>query len=240
MTTLLYLDDSYLRSFDATVVDVIDGAGVVLNQTAFYPGGGGQPVDSGSIGISGRSIPVKGMKRLDGNIVHLLDEATEWPKVGEEVHGAIDWDSRYRLMRTHTAMHVLCGSIFKDFGAQVTGGNMGPKTARMDFELEDLSQERVEHIERRCNEIIAEDRPVTWRTLPRDEAFQIPDLIRTKINLLPEHIQEVRVVEIENLDIQADGGTHVRSTGEIGGLRIVGTRSKGKSNKRLEIEITDE
>lgn len=240
MTQLLYLDDSYVKSFDASVESVVDGSGVVLDQTAFYAGGGGQPADTGTLEIDGRQVPVTGMKRIDGQVVHLLDDGADWPRVGDTVHGEIDWDTRYRLMRTHTAMHVLCGVVFKEYGAQVTGGNMAPDHARMDFELEDLSEARVQHIQQRSNEVIQEGRPVSWRTLPREEAFQIPDLIRTKINLLPEHIQEVRIVEIEGLDIQADGGTHVRNTSEIGGLRIVGTRSKGKSNKRLEIEIADE
>jgi misacylated tRNA(Ala) deacylase len=239
MTVLIYLEDPETRDFDATVTAHVEGAGVVLDRTAFYPGGGGQPADTGMLRSSEGDTEVIGMKRLDGQIVHLLAEGVSFPAVGTEVRGEINWDARYRLMRTHTAMHVLCGVVWKDFGAQVTGGNMGPERARMDFELEDLSEERIQHIEGRCNDIIAEGRAVSWKTLPREEAFQIPDLIRTKINLLPEHIQEVRIVEIEELDIQADGGTHVGNTREIGGLKIVGTRSKGKSNKRLEIEITD-
>jgi misacylated tRNA(Ala) deacylase len=239
MTELLYLNDPELKEFDATVKDVIEGSGVVLDQTAFYAGGGGQPADTGTITFDGNTIAVTGMKRIDGQVVHLLSDDGVWPSAGAHVSGQIDWDTRYRLMRTHTAMHVLCGVVWKDFGAQVTGGNMGPERARMDFELEDLSEERIQHIEGRCNDIIGEGRPVSWKTLPREEAFQIPDLIRTKINLLPDHITEVRIVEIEGLDIQADGGTHVSNTGEIGGLKIVGTRSKGKANKRLEIEITD-
>ncbi len=239
MTTLLYLDDPERREFDATVTDIIDGSGVVLDQTVFYPGGGGQPADTGVLESGGARLSVTGMKRIDGEVVHLLPADSPYPSPGASVHGEIDWDYRYRLMRTHTAMHVLCGVVWKDFGAQVTGGNMGVDRARMDFELEDLSEERVQHIEGRCNDVIGEARPVNWRVLPREEAFEIPDLIRTKINLLPEHIQEVRIVEIEGLDIQADGGTHVKNTREIGALKIVGTRSKGKSNKRLEIEITD-
>lgn len=239
MTALLYLDDSYVKSFQATVESVVDDSGVVLDQTAFYPGGGGQPADTGTLQVDGRRIPVTGMKRIDGQIVHLLDTSVQWPRAGDTVEGEIDWDTRYKLMRTHTAMHVLCGVVFKEYGAQVTGGNMGPERARMDFELEDLSEARIHHIEQRCNEEIAAGHSVHWKTLPREEAFQIPDLIRTKINLLPEHIQEVRVVEIDGLDLQADGGTHVRNTREIIGLKIVGTRSKGKSNKRLEIEIAD-
>jgi misacylated tRNA(Ala) deacylase len=239
MTILLYLDDPEIREFEATVTGHVDGAGVILDKTAFYPGGGGQPVDTGVLHTANGPVAVTGMKRIDGEVVHLLDPDTSFPDVGSVVRGELDWDTRYRLMRTHTAMHVLCGVVWKDFGAQVTGGNMGPERARMDFELEDLSEERIQHIEGRCNDIIAEGRVVSWKTLPREEAFQIPDLIRTKINLLPEHIQEVRIVEIDGLDIQADGGTHVSNTREIGGLKIVGTRSKGKANKRLEIEIAD-
>ncbi|MDQ3547527.1 MAG: alanyl-tRNA editing protein [Chloroflexota bacterium] len=140
-------------------------------------------------------------------------------------------------MRTHTALHVLCGVVFREFGAQVTGGNMDVDKARMDFELDDLNPERVAQIERIANEVIRSGRNVSWRTLPRDEAFQIPDLIRTKINLLPEGIAQVRVVEIDGLDLQADGGTHVRNTAEVGGLRVIGTRSKGRINKRLEIAL---
>jgi misacylated tRNA(Ala) deacylase len=240
VTALLYLDDSYLREFDANVTRVVDGAGVVLDRTAFYPGGGGQPNDTGILSFDDSHVTVTGLRRVDGDIVHLLDESGPWPTAGDAVRGTIDWEPRYRLMRTHTAMHVLCGVIFREYGALVTGGNMGLDKARMDFELEDLNADRVERIESLCNQVIQEDRPVSWRALPREEAFQIPDLIRTKINLLPPAIKEVRVVEIVDLDLQADGGTHVRRTGEIGGLRIVGTRSKGKSNKRLEIAITDE
>jgi misacylated tRNA(Ala) deacylase len=212
----------------------------VLDRTAFYPGGGGQPNDTGILSFDDSHVTVTGLRRVDGDIVHLLDKSGPWPAAGDAVRGTIDWEPRYRLMRTHTAMHVLCGVIFREYGALVTGGNMGLDKARMDFELEDLNADRVERIESLCNQVIQEDRPVSWRALPREEAFQIPDLIRTKINLLPPAIKEVRVVEIVDLDLQADGGTHVRRTGEIGGLRIVGTRSKGKSNKRLEIAITDE
>jgi misacylated tRNA(Ala) deacylase len=239
VTVLLYLYDSYLREFDASVTRVAESAGVVLDRTAFYPGGGGQPNDTGALSFGGSNVTVTGLRRVDGDIVHLLDEAGPWPEAGDAVRGTIDWEPRYRLMRTHTAMHVLCGVIFREYGALVTGGNMGLDKARMDFELEDLSADRVARIESLCNQVVQEDRPVSWRALPRDEAFQIPDLIRTKINLLPPAIKEVRVVEIADLDLQADGGTHVRRTGEIGGLSIVGTRSKGKSNKRLEIAISD-
>jgi misacylated tRNA(Ala) deacylase len=156
------------------------------------------------------------------------------------VLGELDWDARYRLMRTHTALHVLCGVVFRDYGAPVTGGNMGTDKARMDFEMEEFTPERVAEIERRANAEIAAGRDVRVRVLPRAEAFAIPDLIRTKINLLPAGIAEVRTVEIVGLDLQADGGTHVANTREVGGLKVVGTRSKGKSNKRLEIVLVDD
>ncbi len=239
MTTMLHLDDSYLRAFDATVTAVTD-EGVVLDRTAFYPTGGGQPHDTGTLAAGGHQWRVTGVSKRGGDVVHALEEGVEPPSVGTAVHGEVDWERRYRLMRTHTALHVLCGVVFREFGALVTGGNMGPDKARMDFELEDLSAERVGHIERVANEVIRDGRAVSWRSLPRAEAFQIPDLIRTKINLLPEAITEVRVVEIDGLDLQADGGTHVRNTREVGGIRVIGTRSKGRINKRLEIELVDD
>jgi misacylated tRNA(Ala) deacylase len=180
--------------------------------------------------------------RKSGAIVwHELGGEDPLPGAGDQVRGEIDWERRYRLMRMHTALHVLCGVVFRDYGALVTGGNMGPERARMDFEMDsaEFTPERVAEIERRANEELRAGREVRVRILPREEAFQIPDLIRTKINLLPEGIREVRTVEIVGLDLQADGGTHVGNTREVGTLRVVGTRSKGKANKRLEIELDD-
>jgi misacylated tRNA(Ala) deacylase len=142
-------------------------------------------------------------------------------------------------MRTHTSLHILCGVIWRDYGAQVTGGNMEPLAARMDFEFENLTAEFAEEVEATINREIAADYPISARILPREEAMAIPDLIRTKINLLPEGISEVRVLEIHGLDLQADGGTHVASTKEVGRIRIVGHESKGRINKRLRIQITD-
>jgi misacylated tRNA(Ala) deacylase len=240
MTEPLYLVDAYRRSVAATVV-AHAGEAVVLDRTVFYPGGGGQPADVGRLVVAGGGRAVTGAARGEGGaIAHALDPAEgPPPPVGTAVTAEIDWGRRYRLMRTHTAMHVLCGAIFREYGALVTGGQMYLDRARMDFELEDLSAERVAHVEATANAHIAADRPVVVRVLPRAEAFAIPDLIRTKINLLPAGIEQVRVVEIVGLDLQADGGTHVARTGEIGGLRIVGTRSKGRINKRLEIELVD-
>lgn len=238
MTEMLFLDDSYLKEFDAEVLSSEDGA-LVLDRTAFYPTGGGQPHDIGSLADSeGNEWVVTDVRKRGADVTHIVSGET-LPAPGTSLHGVIDWDRRYRLMRTHTALHVLCGVVFREYGAQVTGANIGLDKARMDFELDDLAQERVEHIEQLANQIIAEGHPVTWREIPREEAFQIPDLIRTKINLLPEHITEVRVVDIEGHDLQADGGTHVRNTKEVGGLKIVGTRSKGRNNKRLEVALVD-
>ena len=239
MTELLYLDDSYLREFDAAVLDITSDGALVLDRSAFYPTGGGQPHDTGALTTRDGAWRVIGATRRGGDTVHTLPPGAEPPMAGARVRGVIDWERRYRLMRTHTMMHVLCGVVFREFGALVTGGNMEPDRARMDFELDDLNPERVARIERLANAVIHDGRAVSWRQLPRDEAMRIPDLIRTKINLLPEHIREVRVVEIAGLDLQADGGTHVRNTAEVGGLRVVGTRSKGRGNKRLEVELLD-
>jgi misacylated tRNA(Ala) deacylase len=234
MTELLYLADSYLREFDATVVGVADDA-VELDRTAFYVRGGGQPADEGTLTAGGEPYRVMEVYREGGRVLHKLERRP--PAAGSPVHGKLDWERRYALMRYHSALHVMVGVIYRQFGVLVTGGQMYPDRARMDFALEDLNRERVAMIESESNRHIAEDRPIRVHVLPRDEAFRIPDLVRTQINLLPPQIQEVRVVEIEGLDMQADGGTHVASTGEIGRIRITKTENKGKINKRLEIVL---
>ncbi len=241
MAELLYYQDAYLREFDARIV-AVDGHRVVLDRTAFYPGGGGQPHDTGWLVVDGQRLPVRQVRRerSDGQVWHTLevaDGAGPALAVGQPVRGELDWERRYLLMRTHTAMHVLCGVVWRDYGAQVTGGNMEPGRGRMDFEFAGLHRELVEEIQARCNAEIRAAREVRTRILPREEAFQIPDLIRTKINLLPPQIQEVRVVEIVGLDLQADGGTHVHNTREVGPMRVVDYRSKGKINKRIYVEI---
>jgi misacylated tRNA(Ala) deacylase len=238
MTDLLYHQDSYLKTFTANVIAVDEKKhGVVLDRTAFFPGGGGQPADFGTLTVDGQTYPVKRAKRIKGEIVHLLEGNSPLPEVGAAVRGEIDWDHRYKLMRTHTAMHILCGVIWRDYEASVTGGNMEPLKGRMDFEFETMRKELVETIEEAVNVEVANARPISTRILPREEAFQIPDLIRTKINLLPKFIQEVRVVEIEGLDLQADGGTHVKNTSEVGQIRVVDYKSKGKINKRIYVEV---
>lgn len=236
MTELLYQTDAYMQTFTATVTAHGEG-GVFLDRSAFYPGGGGQPADTGSLQApDGRAWTVTGFKRVKGQPLHLLAEG-QLPAVGQEVAGEIAWERRYALMRTHTAMHILCGVIWRDYGASVTGGNMDPLQGRMDFEFETMRAELVGAIEEAVNREVQAARDVGVDILPRAEAFQIPDLIRTKINLLPEGIKEVRVVEIKGLDLQADGGTHVANTSEVGPMRIVDYKSKGRINKRIYVEL---
>lgn len=239
-TETLYYDDAYLREFEAVVVAAGD-EGVVFDRSAFYPGGGGQPSDAGTIRSGDRVWSVSGVRRSGGGAWHVLTgddgAGVDPPPVGVTVTCSLDWDRRYALMRTHSALHVLCGVVWRDYGASVTGGNMEPLRGRLDFEFESMRHELVEEIEERVNVEVEARRPIRARILPREEAFQIPDLIRTKINLLPEGIREVRTVEIEGLDLQADGGTHVADTAEVGAIRISGYKSKGRANKRIEIAL---
>jgi misacylated tRNA(Ala) deacylase len=239
MTELLYQTDSYLNDFEALVTAVdLENRGLVLDRTAFYPGGGGQPADSGVLRAGDLELRVPRIKRIAGALVHIIEGDDPLPEVGDLVNGSLDWDRRYQLMRTHSALHVLCGVVFRDYGASVTGGDMDPLQGRMDFEFETMHRDLVDEIESAINEV-RKGHDIKVDILPREQAFQIPDLIRTKINLLPEGIQQVRVVEIEDLDLQADGGTHVRNTTEIGRIRVVDYKSKGKINKRIYIEVQD-
>jgi misacylated tRNA(Ala) deacylase len=238
MTDLLYQTDSYLREFDAAVVAVdAENRRVTLDRSAFYPGGGGQPYDLGTLAFGGVSVQVIQVKKEGDLVWHWLSDAL--PSESQAVTGSIAWERRYALMRTHTALHILCGVVWRDYGASVTGGNMEPLRGRMDFEFERMRQELVREIEEKVNVEVAAARPVTSRILPRAEAFAIPDLIRTKINLLPAGIEQVRVVEIHGLDLQADGGTHVANTEQVGRIRVVDYKSKGVINKRLVIELSD-
>jgi misacylated tRNA(Ala) deacylase len=233
MTDLLYQTDSYLKEFDAVITSVIpDEKAIILDRTAFYPGGGGQPNDVGKL----EGLNVLKVHKAGDDVLHVVDG--DLLPVGTHVQGTINWDRRYQLMRTHTAMHILCGSVFRDYGAQVTGGDMEPLKGRMDFEFERLQKELVTVIEAAVNREVQAGRELRVKILPRAEAFQIPDLIRTKINLLPEGIQQVRTVEIVGLDLQADGGTHVKNTSEVGRIRVVDYKSKGAINKRIYIEVS--
>jgi misacylated tRNA(Ala) deacylase len=240
----LCYSDAYLQSVAARVaaVEIGENTLVVLDRTVFYPGGGGQPSDRGMIvrGADGRSWTVRAARKAGGEIVHELEPGdADPPAVGDEVRVDLEWVRRLALMRTHTALHTLCGVVWRDYGALVTGGNMEPGSGRMDFEFERMSGDLVDAIEVAVNVELAASRDVRVNVLPRDEAFAIPDLIRTKINLLPEGIEEIRTIEIVGLDLQADGGTHVANTREVGGIRVLGYESKGRINKRIRIELVD-
>ncbi|HEX9037325.1 MAG TPA: alanyl-tRNA editing protein [Ktedonobacterales bacterium] len=238
-TTLLYHEDSYLRHFDATVV-AVEGSALALDRTAFFPGGGGQMADQGALTYDGRTLPLAGLRKEGAVVWHdVAPEAGALPSVSATVSGDLDWDFRYRMMRTHTALHLLCGLIFTNYGAQVTGGHMYPDRARMDFAMEGFTPALTRDIEMSVNQAIAEDHEVKVYRLPRAQAMEIPDLIRTKINLLPPDIAEIRIVEIVGVDLQADGGTHVHHTSEVGSIRVIKTENKGKQNKRMEIAIGD-
>jgi misacylated tRNA(Ala) deacylase len=248
VTDLLFHTDAYLKQFDATVT-AVQGDALALDRTAFYPRGGGQPSDRGTLRVGADAWNVLEVKKQGADVWHKVRVFDETPQVrafdetplplavGTRVRGEIDWARRYQLMRTHTALHILCGVIFRDYGVSVTGGDMEPLSARMDFEFDRMSAEFAHEVEEKINAEVAAAREVRTKILPREEAFQIPDLIRTKINLLPEGIQEVRVVEIVGVDLQADGGTHVANTREVGTIRVVGHESKGKINKRLRIAV---
>jgi misacylated tRNA(Ala) deacylase len=236
--------DAYIRSVAATVrhVEGGDATVVVLVRTVVYPGGGGQPSDRGLLlrSADGRSWTVRAAKKVDGEIVHELEpDADDPPAVGDSVQVDLEWARRLALMRTHTALHALCGVVWRDHGALVTGGNMEPGSGRMDFEFEAMSGDLVDAIEARVNEELAAARDVHVAVLPRDEAFAIPDLIRTKVNLLPPGIEQIRTIEIVGLDLQADGGTHVANTREVGAIRVTGYESKGRINKRIRIALDD-
>jgi misacylated tRNA(Ala) deacylase len=238
MTELLYQLDSYLQAFDAQVTALDEEKhGVALDKTVFYPSGGGQPCDYGTLQTGNSTWSVKQVKKVSDQVFHYLEGEAALPPVGSAVHGQLDWERRYQLMRTHTAMHILCGVIFRDYGASVTGGDMDPLKGRMDFEFETMHGDLVKQIETAVNLEVAKAHPIKVEILPREQAFQIPDLIRTKINLLPEGIQKVRTVEIVGLDLQADGGTHVHNTAEVGQIRVLDYKSKGKINKRIYVEV---
>ena len=239
----LSFSDAYARSVVARVRGIEPGEPplLILDRTVFYPGGGGQPADRGTFlrAADGRTWTVASARKVGGEIGHELEGDGELPAEGDELQVDIDWARRYELMRTHTALHALCGVVWRDYGAQVTGGNMDPGSGRMDFEFERMSGDLVDQIEAKVNTELTAARDVRVNVLPRDEAFAIPDLIRTKINLLPPGIETVRTIEIVGLDLQADGGTHVANTREVGRIRVTGYESKGRINKRIRIALED-
>ncbi len=236
MTELLYLRDAYLTEFTATVVATREG-GIALDRTAFYPTGGGQPHDTGT--LAGLSVANVRKERDDDGAEHVWHtvEGGPLPEPGAVVAGTVDWGRRHQLMRTHTALHVLCGVIWNEWRVPVTGGNMEPLSARMDFEFDPVPEGFGPRIEELVNAELAADRPIAVEFLPRDTAVQDEDLIRTKVSLIPESVTEIRVVDIVGLDKQADGGTHVRSTNEVGRIRVTKLENKGKGNKRVRLEI---
>jgi misacylated tRNA(Ala) deacylase len=229
--------DAYLAEAEGSVLSATDG-GLILDRTVFYARGGGQPGDVGIIRWDGGEVEVIDTIRREGIPFHVVGEGAALPEPGTAVHGSIDWERRYRTMRTHTALHALSGVVFRDFGAKVTGGNMEPGVARMDFELDGISVEFGQQVERKVNEELTRGYPTEVIYMARQEALKDPDLIRTKVNLIPEWVEEIRVIDIVGLDRQADGGTHVASTLEVGEVRVVKTESKGKANKRMRIELT--
>ena len=249
MTELLFQTDAYLSEFDAVVTAVTDSGGVILDRTAFYIGGGGQPCDTGVLAdpATGARYAVSRVARAGGAIVHTInadadadaDANAAAPAVGAALHGAVDWERRYLLMRTHTALHILCGVVWRDYGALVTGGDMRPGAARMDFELENMSAEFAGEVEARINAEVSAARDIAVDFMTRAAADAHPDLIRTKINLLPAAVSEVRTIDIRGLDLQADGGTHVRNTREVGIIKVTGHESKGRINKRLRIALAE-
>jgi misacylated tRNA(Ala) deacylase len=231
-TDLAYLRDAFVREFDATVI-AVDGNCVALDATYFYPTGGGQPHDTGTLG----SAHVSEVRKEGDAVWHTLQGPI--PSVGDVMHGVVDWDRRFNLMRTHTAMHILCGVIWNEWQVPVTGGNMEPLSARMDFEFDPLPEGFAQRVEDLVNEAIAHDFPIEVSFLPRETAVLDADLIRTKVSLIPETVKEIRVVDIVGLDKQADGGTHVRSTADVGRFRVIKLENKGKGNKRVRVEILD-
>jgi misacylated tRNA(Ala) deacylase len=235
VTDELFLTDSYAKEFEGRVVK-LEGREVVLDRTVFYPGGGGQPADKGALGIGPVRADVVDARREGGSIVHVLDKAI--PDTVRDLKGTLDWERRYAHMRYHTALHVLSGVIWRNFEAKVTGGQMRADRARMDFSFPgEWTTEVTDEIERLTNEALAEERPVRVYELKRDEALANPDLIRTQVNLVPERVGRIRIVEIEGLDTQADGGTHVANTREVGEMGITGHKSKGRQNKRIELVL---
>ncbi|HLK00819.1 MAG TPA: alanyl-tRNA editing protein [Streptosporangiaceae bacterium] len=236
-THRLELDDQTLREWDAAVLEV-GPDGIVLDQSAFYPGGGGQPPDHGVLLWGGVQTRIEGARK--GDDLYLIPaEGDPLPSVGTSVRGAVEDERRTALMRTHSGLHILCGVVFRDFGALVTGGNMEPLTARMDFNLPELPDGFRDRVEEAINAEVRADRRIDVKVLPRDEAFAIPDIIRTATNLVPPEVKEVRIIDIVGLDQQADGGTHVASTVQVGRLAITKIESKGKGFRRLRLAVND-
>ncbi|MBA3418802.1 MAG: alanyl-tRNA editing protein [Geodermatophilaceae bacterium] len=235
-TERLDLADATLREWDATVLSADTDEGIVLDRSAFYPGGGGQPPDHGVLLWGGVQTRIVGVRR--GEDPGLIPaDGDPLPPAGTAVRGAIEDDRRTALMRTHSGLHLLAGVVFRDFGALVTGGNMEPLTARMDFDLPEIPTDFKDRIAAACAVEVAADRAIRVDNLSRADAFAIPDIIRTATDLLPPNLEVVRIVDIVGLDVQADGGTHVASTSQIGDIDVVKVENKGKANRRLRVRL---
>jgi len=234
-TETIYLTDSYLKETDAKVI-FLENEKVILDKTIFYPEGGGQPTDLGKIIFMNNEYSIKEVKKQDGKILHILDKIPNF-KTADSVHLILDWARRYSHMRYHSALHILSKVVYNEFGAQVSGNQIYADRARMDFTLENLTPEIIQKTEEKANEIISQNRKINILFLNRDEAIKKVDLQRTRIDLLPEQIKIIRVVEIEGFDVDACAGTHVKTTSEIGRLKITKTENKGKGKRRMEIKV---
>ncbi|MBW3004805.1 alanyl-tRNA editing protein [Candidatus Woesearchaeota archaeon] len=229
MTELIYMNDCYAKEFDA-IVTKVDGKFIILDKTAFYPQGGGQPTDTGKLIKDGEEYKVVFAKKTGGDISHEVDR--EGLKEGDKVHCILDWDNRYVLMRMHTAAHILCEIFHKETGALITGNQLNVDKSRIDFNLENFDREKISEYVAKANEIVQKDLPIKIYTLPREEAMKLPTVTKLA-NVLPPAVKELRIVEIVGFDTQADGGTHVKSTKEVGEIEVVGAENKGKNNRRV-------
>ena len=239
MTDRIYSTDSYAREMTAEVVGTdTDDNRVLLDRTVFYPGGGGQPIDEGALWIGDDRLEVVRVTQDADGVWHWLDGSL--PSVGTAVRGEIDWERRYRLMRVHTSMHALCGVVWDKYQSPVTGGNMEPGRGRLDFELPEWDPEDKQPLEDALNAAIARQLPIDVSFMPREEADKDPSLIRTKVNLIPESVREIRVIDIVGLDRQADGGTHVNSTSEVGAVTITKIESKGRGFRRIRVSLNED
>jgi len=238
MTEFLYLQDHYLKEFDAKILEIPDSKSVVLDRTAIYPKGGGQPSDHGVISIkNGTKYTIIDSSKQGETIVHIILEPFSTALAGEQVHCSLDWPLRYSHMRYHTALHILSGVVFLKFGARITGGQIYADRARLDFSLDNLGSERIATIESEANKIVNEDREVKTYWLSTDEALQRKEMYRLSADLLPKGLDKLRIVDIVGFDAQLDGGTHVAKTSEVGKIKISKTQNKGKDNKRIEIVL---
>jgi misacylated tRNA(Ala) deacylase len=240
MTEMLYLLDCYLKEFDSRVVDISEDDKnffVILEQTAFYPRSGGQPEDKGFLIIGNSKYPVKDVIKNNDSVVHVIEKTEGFDlKKGDFVKGIIDWERRYYFMRCHTAAHILSAIINLETGAFITGNNIDEDKVRIDFNLENFDREKLNEYVRKANEFMKENHAVELSILNREDAFKIPNLVKLQ-KMLPESIKNVRIVEIQGLDIQACGGTHVKNTSEIGSIQLLNVENKGKNNRRIYFKV---